>query len=320
MSTVSGVFPNAITPTFAPSSDPAEQARLRRQNESAVFSPIEQLEENAEPRRTNIEQPGRLEAELATEAANLAVTALENQDAIDTTEETQELAEVVRSNTQETQDAESLRQAEAQAQQEILTRREEAELQDDIALIRELAARDREVRNHEQAHQTVGGEYAGAAQFSYQLGPDGKQYATGGEVPIEISRENDPSATIEKAEQVRRAALAPAEPSAQDQRVAAVATQLMIEAQAELRAIERQEASQTEDERDEQAELRAEETERTEQSSEDESVKDEEASADNAERLNDILEQTAKTVAAALEAAYQSQSAQDIGFNLDTTV
>jgi hypothetical protein len=58
-----------------------------------------------------------------------------------------------------------------------------------------------------------------------------------GEVAIDISPvSGDPAATLAKAEQVRRAALAPAEPSAQDRSVAAQATQLRTEALVELRA------------------------------------------------------------------------------------
>ena len=44
----------------------------------------------------------------------------------------------------------------------------------------------------------------------------------------------DPEATIDKAQQIRKAAMAPAQPSAQDQRVAAAATQMEAQARAEL--------------------------------------------------------------------------------------
>ena len=54
----------------------------------------------------------------------------------------------------------------------------------ELAIIRDLSARDREVRAHEQAHASVGGQYAGAASFTYQRGPNGVSYAVGGEVPI----------------------------------------------------------------------------------------------------------------------------------------
>ncbi len=105
--------------------------------------------------------------------------------------------------------------------------------------ISQLEARDREVRTHEQAHQSAGGQYAGAASFTYQRGPDGVNYAVGGEVPIDIAPiEGNPQATIEKADTVRRAALAPAEPSAQDRAVAAQAVQIKLEAQSEIRNTE----------------------------------------------------------------------------------
>src|SRR5690554_3203189 len=108
---------------------------------------------------------------------------------------------------------------------------------DEAALkeLRSLKARDREVRAHEQAHQAVGGQYAGSVSYTYQRGPDGNQYAIGGEVSIDISPvEGDPQATIEKMRQVRAAAMAPAQPSGQDRAVAAQAMQIMLQAQSEL--------------------------------------------------------------------------------------
>ena len=99
----------------------------------------------------------------------------------------------------------------------------------------ELKARDREVRAHEAAHQAVGGQYAGAISYVYERGPDGAQYAVGGEVSIDTAPvEGDPQATIEKMRTVRAAALAPAEPSPQDRAVAAQAMQIMLQAQSEL--------------------------------------------------------------------------------------
>ncbi|MFC4258313.1 putative metalloprotease CJM1_0395 family protein [Marinobacter lacisalsi] len=101
--------------------------------------------------------------------------------------------------------------------------------------LRDLKARDREVRAHEQAHQAVGGQHAGAVSYTYQRGPDGNQYAVGGEVSIDLSPvQGDPQATIEKMRTVRAAAMAPAEPSGQDRAVAAQAMQLMLQAQSEL--------------------------------------------------------------------------------------
>lgn len=104
------------------------------------------------------------------------------------------------------------------------------------ALISQLAQRDRQVRAHEAAHVAVGGMYVrGGARFSYTTGPDGQAYATGGEVSIDRSPvPNDPQATLQKLQQVQRAALAPADPSPQDRSVAAAAAVSMTQARIEL--------------------------------------------------------------------------------------
>ena len=119
--------------------------------------------------------------------------------------------------------------------------------------IQNLAARDREVRNHEQAHAAVGGRYAGPPSFTYTRGPDGQAYATSGEVSIDVSPiPNDPEATLRKMELVQRAALAPAEPSAQDLRVAAQAQALAAQARGELNQLERELQAAEQAERKEQ--------------------------------------------------------------------
>lgn len=103
--------------------------------------------------------------------------------------------------------------------------------------VAELKARDRDVKAHEAAHKAAGGQYAGSASFTYQNGPDGRQYAIGGEVPIDAGViAGDPDATIRKMEQVRSAALAPLEPSAQDRSVAAMATAAIAKARSEAPA------------------------------------------------------------------------------------
>lgn len=87
-----------------------------------------------------------------------------------------------------------------------------------------LKARDAEVKRHEQAHASVGGAHAGTPQYEWERGPDGRMYAVGGEVQIDVAPiEGDPEKTIQKMRQVRAAALAPAEPSSQDRQVAAKA-------------------------------------------------------------------------------------------------
>lgn len=107
--------------------------------------------------------------------------------------------------------------------------------------VRELQARDQEVRAHEQAHATVGGPYASAPRYDTVRGPDGRQYAVSGEVQIDASPENDPEDTIRKMEVVIRAALAPAEPSPQDRQVAQQARQQLLQARIELQEQQTQE-------------------------------------------------------------------------------
>ncbi len=103
------------------------------------------------------------------------------------------------------------------------------------AVIAALVARDREVRSHEQAHAAAGGQYAGSPTYSFVRGPDGLNYAVGGEVSIDTSPvSGDPEATLRKAQVIRAAASAPAEPSPQDRRVAAQAASLEADARVEL--------------------------------------------------------------------------------------
>lgn len=147
-------------------------------------------------------------------------------------------------------------------QQDIQSQRSEAlqkaqQEQQVQQVIRQLKARDTEVRAHEMAHLAAAGQYARGMSFTYQTGPDGQQYAIGGEVGIDTSPvAGNPEATIEKARVVQRAALAPAEPSNQDRRVAQAASQMMAQARVELsqqqamERLEEQEATNSEDDND----------------------------------------------------------------------
>ena len=107
---------------------------------------------------------------------------------------------------------------------------------DEKARVEDLKTADAAVRTHEMAHIMAGGQYIiRRANFVYVLGPDGRLYAVGGEVQIDTSEvPDDPEATIQKAQAVRRAALAPGSPSPQDLRVAAAATRMEFEARMEL--------------------------------------------------------------------------------------
>ena len=103
-----------------------------------------------------------------------------------------------------------------------------------------LQARDTEVRGHEAAHQAAGGGLTGGASFTYQQGPDGKQYAIGGEVSISTKGGSTPQEAIANARQVLAAAMAPGNPSGQDFAVASSARMMEIKAQQQL-AKQRQE-------------------------------------------------------------------------------
>lgn len=117
-------------------------------------------------------------------------------------------------------------------------RREGPYTEAELARIRELRARDREVRAHERAHLAAAGAHAqGGAQYTFATGPDRRRYAVGGEVQIDTAPvPGDAAATLAKAVQIQRAALAPAEPSAQDRRVAAEARAMAAQARTELAA------------------------------------------------------------------------------------
>ena len=102
--------------------------------------------------------------------------------------------------------------------------------------LQQLKARDTEVRAHEQAHSRAGGQYASAPSYQYTRGPDGRQYAVAGEVTTDASEiPGNPKPTITKMDIVIRAALAPAEPSSQDSKVAAQARAAKTKAQSQIR-------------------------------------------------------------------------------------
>ncbi|HSV54581.1 MAG TPA: putative metalloprotease CJM1_0395 family protein [Burkholderiaceae bacterium] len=98
-----------------------------------------------------------------------------------------------------------------------------------------LRKRDRAVRQHEQAHLAASGGLAiSGAAYTFQRGPDGVNYAIGGEVSIDISPGRTPEETIRRARIIQAAALAPADPSSTDRAIAAYAAQMAQNAQIEL--------------------------------------------------------------------------------------
>lgn len=105
----------------------------------------------------------------------------------------------------------------------------------EVRELQQLQQRDREVRAHEMAHVAAGaGLVTRGASYTYQTGPDGQRYAIGGEVSIDTSPGRTPEETLGKAEQVRAAALAPADPSPQDRQVASKATRMAMDARMEI--------------------------------------------------------------------------------------
>ena len=106
--------------------------------------------------------------------------------------------------------------------------------EDEKRLVKDLQARDSEVKTHESAHQAAGGGMTGAASFTYQIGPDGKMYAIGGEVSISTPSSSSPEEAIKNARTLAAAAMAAGDPSPQDFAVAASARVMEMKAQQQL--------------------------------------------------------------------------------------
>jgi hypothetical protein len=70
--------------------------------------------------------------------------------------------------------------------------------------VAKLKETDRKVRMHEAAHMAAGGGMiTSGASYTYQKGPDGVSYATGGEVGIDTSPGRTPDETISRAQRIR---------------------------------------------------------------------------------------------------------------------
>ncbi|PPB73513.1 putative metalloprotease CJM1_0395 family protein [Campylobacter hyointestinalis] len=100
--------------------------------------------------------------------------------------------------------------------------------------VAKLQQRDSEVRTHEASHMAAGAGLTSGADFTYQKGPDSKMYAVGGEVGIDTSPGKTPEETIQKAQQIKRAALAPSSPSPADLKIAANAASMEVSAKAQM--------------------------------------------------------------------------------------
>lgn len=118
---------------------------------------------------------------------------------------------------------------------DLLKEKEEKLEQPEVQVeVRRLKLTEQEVIAHEQAHKVVGGDVTGPISYTYTTGPDEKRYIDGGEVSINTSEGSTPEETIQILEKVRAAALAPAQPSPQDLRVAASAASQIQQTRAEI--------------------------------------------------------------------------------------
>ncbi len=206
-------FANAVSPF-----SPLGKQPVGEESSDGRTSPLKPVEESAESAR--LENRRGFDQHRGEVEQGQRATQTRGGDREDHLEAAGPVAEAQQGSAEESESQKHKEQIEQKEQQQI----------------RELAARDREVRAHEQAHAGLGGQFAGAPRYTFERGPDGVNYAVGGEVSIDTGKiANNAEASIEKARTVRRAALAPADPSPQDRRVAALATQIELEARTELR-------------------------------------------------------------------------------------
>ena len=219
-------YPNVSINTANPPTEMARRDAVRRD----LFEPVKSAE------KTGAEKPVVSDEKARVAGSNNSTVSLydangketETQQAIDGRGEGRSDEQQGNASDRDSDDSTQQDAKQQDAKQKQVEQQEQREIQ-------ELKSRDMEVKAHEQAHAAIGGQYAGAPSYTYQRGPDGQQYAVGGEVPIDISPiAGDPQATIQKMQQVRSAALAPAEPSGADRRIAAEAMQRQMAAQAEL--------------------------------------------------------------------------------------
>ncbi len=91
---------------------------------------------------------------------------------------------------------------------------------------------DTQTKAHEQAHAS-GAPTTTPIQYNYQVGPDGKLYATGGSVRFDTSLPEDEASANAKLEQLKDASTAPNELSSADAQIARTANlnRLLLQSQ-----------------------------------------------------------------------------------------
>lgn len=108
----------------------------------------------------------------------------------------------------------------------------------DRAVVEQLRQRDAQIRQEETAHAGVAGAMAGPISYTYQRGPDGRQYATGGSVSISLRPvTGDPAEARRIGSRLAAAAMAATNPSAADIAAASRAYRFAGAESADLRAV-----------------------------------------------------------------------------------
>ncbi|MBU1436452.1 MAG: hypothetical protein KKF79_03715 [Gammaproteobacteria bacterium] len=214
---ITSVYPNVSPYIGNPGVDLARRENLRRD----IIEPVAQAERGAAEKGVISEDKSRNNSNLTTGSFNE-----------DARSRGTELKQAVSGRNDNREGREGQNDDSGDKQQSAAEQRQESSEQRELA---DLKKRDAEVKAHEAAHASVGGQLAGSPGYSFEVGPDGQQYAVAGEVQIDLSPvPGDPQATIIKMQQVKAAALSPSEPSSADRQVAAEAARRITEAQAEL--------------------------------------------------------------------------------------
>lgn len=94
---------------------------------------------------------------------------------------------------------------------------------DQYDMVKRLELIEREVVMHEKAHQASAGTSVGAVYYNYTMGPDYRQYATGGNVEYKLPFAGTPESMIRAFEGLKNSALSSGDASGQDKRMAAMA-------------------------------------------------------------------------------------------------
>jgi hypothetical protein len=227
---IAPTYPNLVPLAQQPATEAARRDNALRER---IPQPAESASGKTDNRfDSSADTPQRYISNTQSSAADTySVASVKNNSAKNSTETTLPTSETVTAASEQ-----SRRNGQTSSQGDDASSEEEKKkAQQEEKVVQDLKKRDAEVRTHEQAHKTAGGQYAGSPAFEMTKGPDGQSYATGGHVNIDVSAiPDDPQATLNKMMQIKSAALAPAEPSAQDLKVAAKADMVAAAARSEL--------------------------------------------------------------------------------------